>query len=185
MKWNARSAGSLACGLWMVACGGGGEPEEAARPATADPQVVLERGGMPGGRACELVTRDDAEALFGRPAAPGEATATLAGQLVSRCLWTWATATSSQRLELGIWRVPALVPPADAEPFALGSQGFVRVDPATGVSVEWLQGGLRYALAYDARGPSAPQAADRTAEVEALARRVGERLRPRRGGAGP
>jgi hypothetical protein len=168
----------------VVACGGGGKPEEAVRPATADPQVVLERGGLPGGRACALVTREDAEALFGRPAAPGEATVSLAGQLVSRCLWTWTNATSSQRLELHIWRVPALAPPADAEPFALGSQGFVRVDPATGVRVEWLQGGLRYALAYVPLGPSAPQAADRAAEVEALARRVAERLRPRRGGAG-
>lgn len=175
MESTVRFLAAVVWGLGMAACGGGGEQQAAAPAPTADPAVVLERAGMPGGDACALLTRADAEALFGRPA-ERRREPVLAGRLAGRCLWVAEAGASTRRLELRILRVPALAPPPDAEPFDLGVQGYVRADPAAGVEVAWLQGGLHYALVHTTTGPAAPPAIDRAEEVKALARAVASRL---------
>lgn len=175
MRWNARSAGSAACCLWLAACGAGGNGEEAAAPATADPQEVLERAGMPASAACALVTREDAEELFGGPA-ERRREPVLTGLLVDRCLWVRDAGPWSRRLELRVRRIPSLSPPPGAEPLDLGVQGYVRADPVSGVEVAWIQGGLLYALTYAAGGPAGAEVFDSVDLVEALARRASGRI---------
>lgn len=160
----------LFAALVPAACGGDGSQDETggksggpAGAASAAPAA-----------ACELVSQDDASALFGQPASPD--TGPRGAAMIDQCLWTWDTESSNQLLQFMIWDPLAYAPPEDSTPLELGDGGYIRSHPLAGVDVVWLQGGRMISLTYSTVGPEAPTATSRAEQVTALAREVASRL---------
>jgi hypothetical protein len=162
-------------GLLALACGGGGgegTDEAAAREETPAEQALEEGGSIDG---CTLVTQAEASELFGQTAERQEGTA-FGGTVIAECLWTWDTESSNQLLQVYVWPEAAYGPTQGSEPFDLGERGHIRKHEVAGVDIAWVQDGMMVSLAYSTIGPDAPEAIDRAAAVEALARQAAERL---------
>ncbi len=169
---SLEAATVLVVALAVAGCGGGGG------------EVVHEAGSAETGvdaaptksepNACELVTREDATALFGQPASPDSGTP--AYGMIGRCLWTWDSETSNQLLQFHMWDQVAYDRPDDSETLDLGEKGYVRAHPVAGVDISWIQEGRTISLSYSTIGPEAPEAVSKVEEMKALARRVARRL---------
>lgn len=153
--------------LALAGCGDDSDPGGEQAAMTAPERIDV----------CALVTRADASALFGNPARPRAGTPVLDPNMLGECLWTWDSESSSQLLQARIWDGARYYrAPADARPLGFADRGYIRVHPMAGVDVEWVQTGRTVSLGYSTVGPDVPGAMTRTEAVEALARKLKERL---------
>jgi hypothetical protein len=158
----------LVCALLLVACGGedGGEG----------------KGNLTGGGdldACELLTEADATALFGEPAEPDEGTLITDPAFIGDCLWTWepADALGSQNVSLTLWEGEEYYAPhPDAEPFEIGDEGSLHETEATGIQIDWVQDGVGVQFGYFSVGDGVPDNLSKSADVQALALEISERM---------
>lgn len=146
-----------------IACGGG---DDGAQPATIDP--------------CALVTKADAEGVFGYPASSDQGTGVVDPAFLGECLWTYEFADdSSLLLAIYAWdNSNGLYYTAedDSEPFGVGEEGYIKVDELLGVDIGWRQDDVAIYLDYFTTGPSAPSATDKIEEVKAVAMQASARM---------
>jgi len=124
--------------------------------------------------ACELVSQQDATALFRQPAVAQ--TGPSGPGMIDQCLWAWDTETAGQLLQFQIWEEIAYQAPDGSESLDLGERGYIDRNAYMGVDLAWVQGGRMISFAYSTVGPEAPSAKDKADQLLALARRVAERL---------
>jgi len=158
--------------LGVGGCGGGERQISHEAPDTASTTGAATAVAQTD--ACQLVTEDDASALFGQPATLDSGPSAFG--MIAQCLWTWDTPTSNQLLQFQIWDQVAYDRPEDAEALDLGEEGYVRAHPMAGVDITWVQDGRTISLSYSTLGPEAPVATSKVEEVKALARTVAGRL---------
>ncbi|WP_147275151.1 hypothetical protein [Thioalbus denitrificans] len=160
----------VACWALMLALAGCVDDSDSGKGATA--------GSAPDRiDLCTIVTQADASALFGNPARPQAGTPVLDQNMLGECLWTWDSGSSNQLLQARVWSGARYYrAPADARSLGFVDRGFIQVHPLGGVDVEWVQTGRTVSLSYSSVGPDVPGAANRTEAVEALARKLKDRL---------
>lgn len=153
----------------MAGCNAGEEAAPAGKPETggAAPQA-------PAVGACELVSQQDASALFGQPAAPQSGPSAM--YMIDQCMWAWDTDTAGQLLQFQIWDPIAYSAPGGSEPLDLGEGGYIDRNAYMGVDLAWIQDGRMITFAYSSVGPVTPPAKDRAEQLLALARQVADRL---------
>ena len=157
------------CAAWGGGDGGdGGEagPDGGGQPAEID--------------ACQLVTEEDASALFGQPASRGQGAETVDPALLGECLWTWEAAdASNELLAVYVWdNSNGLYYSVEdgAESFDIGEEGFIKVDDFTGIDIGWKQDGRALYLDFFTIGPMVPASTTKVDQAKALALDVGTRL---------
>lgn len=181
-----RAIGAGACVLALAGCGsdGGGDGSSGTGGAGIGGTGAGGSGGgadgAPGSEidACAIVTRADATALFGEKATPDTSNNPVVdANLLGECLWAWDTETSGQLLQFRVWNGAEYHDvPDTAEAFAVGTDGYVNVDPFWGIDVEWVQDARTIELSYSNVGPDAPDTATKVEPMKALAFEVSSRL---------
>ena len=148
----------------LAACGGGDD----------------DGGGSTELDACAIVTQADADTMFGETATTQEGAEVTDPALLGQCIWYWEAAdASNEMLAIYIWdNTNGLYYNAadGSEPYELGDEAYILVDDTSGVDIGWRQDDLAVYLQFFSIGPMVPAAADKTAEVEALAAQASARL---------
>jgi hypothetical protein len=130
--------------------------------------------------ACAIVTQADASAMFGQTATTQEGAEVTDPALLGQCIWTYQAAdASNEMLAIYIWDNSngLYYNAADgSDPYQLGDEAYILVDDTSGVDIGWRQDDLAVYLEFFSIGPMVPTAADKAAEVEALAAQVSTRL---------
>jgi hypothetical protein len=130
--------------------------------------------------ACTIVTQGDADGLFGQTATTQDGADVTDPALLGECLWYYeAPDASNELLAIYIWDNASgnYYHAADgADPYDLGDEGYILVDDTSGIDIGWRQDDLAVYLEFFSIGPMVPAAADKTAEVEALAAQASARL---------
>lgn len=131
---------------------------------------------------CALVTKDDAEALFGGPAIQSEDDVGVIQLALTGCIWEWNgdDGLSFQLLQLQVYDGPQFYGEEiypDVEPLDVGDRGFISIDPQLDtVTVQFVSGGTTVAIDLSGFGAQSPDVATMADEMRALARTVHERL---------
>jgi len=167
----------LAIGLVMMATACPGPSPSPTGGGQASPAQSAPAESPAAQKACDIVTQQDATALFGQTASPQEGQLVVDPNLIGECLWTWDTATSNQLLQFRIWNGPQYYgAPSDSQPLDIGEKGYIRVHPLAGVDIEWVQNGKTISLSYSTIGSDIPNATTKVEELKTLARKVEKQL---------
>jgi hypothetical protein len=130
--------------------------------------------------ACAIVTQADAEGLFGQTATTQEGAEVVDPALLGECLWYYEAAdNSNELLAVYVWDNASgnyYSATEGSDPYDLGDEGYIVVDENSGIDIGWRQDDVAVYLEFFSIGPMVPAAADKTAEVEALAAQASVRL---------
>jgi hypothetical protein len=132
--------------------------------------------------ACELVTQQDASALFGQPATRDDDAQVVNRGLLGQCLWTYEVedeigSVSSQLLQFYVWDGPVYHSvPANSDPLDVGEDGYVAASAAAGVDIGWVQDERAILLSYFSIGDDMPANLSKLEPMKALAQEVSDRL---------
>lgn len=152
----------------LAACGGGDDGDGGGDGDVAEID------------ACQLVTQADAAALFGQPPTQEEGAYTPDPAFLGECLWTWeAPDYSNELLAIYVWDNSSgtyFAVEEGSEPFAIGEEGYIRVDETAGIDIGWRQGDLSIDMTFFTIGPMVPEAASKLDEVRAIALEASARL---------
>ncbi len=147
---------------------GGGTPS-AARSATVNSGPV---------DACQLLTKADATALFGQPAASQEPEMAPLPDQIGVCQWGWVGAEKTQQVSLKIMTSPEdhYVKIDNAQPLHLGDKSQLVVDETTlSIDIDWVQNGKFFDLHYTA-SPYQNFDKSKAGPLESLAKEISGRL---------
>jgi len=156
----------------------------AVEPPVTEPPVTEAPGDAAATAidGCDLVTKAEAEALFGGPAVQSEDDVGLIPVAITNCIWEWDgdDGLSFQLLMVQVAKGPQFYGEEiypEAEPLDLGDRGFISIEPLfNAVTVQFISGGNTIIIDLSAFGAQSPDVTTMGDEMRALARTVHDRL---------
>lgn len=156
----------------------------AAEPPVTGPPVTEAPGDAAAAPVdgCDLVTRGEAEALFGGTAVQSEDDVGLIPVALATCVWEWDgdDGLSFQLLVVQVAKGPQFYGEEiypEAERLDLGDRGFISIEPVfNAVTIQFISGGNTVIISLSAFGAKSPDVTTLGDEMRALARIVHDRL---------